>query len=335
MNESMVSVIVLNWNGKRFLEKCLGSLVNQDYSNYEILFVDNGSSDGSIEFVKNSFKTDRIRIVPLKENYGFSRGNNIGIQHALGKFVIVLNNDTEVKPNFIKELIKNCKSEEIGSVGCKILTKNNNLWFSQKFTNGGFVVPFFLQTLVENRIETISESFSNNLSNSGCAVLFRKSVLDKIGYYDEDFWSDWEDWDLGYRLCLAGFKSVCISAPLVYHISGGSAGFSPNRYVKIYRNTLFMYFKNYETRNLVTRFPLFLFIMLPMYHIGWFLHRVITNSPKFRKDQGLQYFFSLGKAILEFLFYLGTFCEKRYSVQKLRKISDKELFSRTRLKWTC
>ena len=187
--------------------------------------------------------------------------------------------------------------------------------------------------MVEKRIEAISDSFNTNLSNSGCAVLFRKSVLDKVGCYDEDFWSDWEDWDLGYRISLAGFKSVCISVPLVYHVSGGSAGFSPERYVRIYRNTLFMYFKNYETRNLLTRFPLFLFVMLPLYHLGWFLHRVISHSPKFCRARSLQYFLSLGKAVFEFLYNLKTFTEKRYFIQRFRTVSDRELFSATRLKY--
>jgi len=334
MNKPRVSVIVLNWNGKHFLEKCLGSLLNQDYSTFEVLLVDNGSSDGSVEFVRSVFgKDDRLRIVALRENYGFSKGNNIGIRHARGDYVAILNNDTEVRKNFVRELAKTAESDDrIGSVGCKIVTKNDRLWFSQKFTNGGFVVPFFLQTLVEKRIETISNSFNTNLSNSGCAVLFRKSVLDKIGGYDEDFWSDWEDWDLGYRISLAGFKSVHISAPLVYHVSGGSAGFSPERYVRIYRNTLFMYFKNYEIRSLLTRFPLFLFVMLPLYHIGWFLHRVITHSPKFCRERGLQYFLSLGKAVFEFLLKLRTFSEKRYFIQQFRKVSDRELFSKTRMK---
>jgi GT2 family glycosyltransferase len=334
MDKPRVSVIVLNWNGKRFLEKCLGSLLNQDYSDYEVLLVDNGSTDGSVEFVKEKFgKNTNLKVIALKKNYGFSKGNNIGIKYAQGDYVIILNNDTKVKENFITEFVKTAESDyQIGSVGCKILFKKGNVWFSQKFMNVGFIVPFFLQTLVEERIETISKSFAINLSNSGCAVLYRKSVLDEVGLFDEDFWSNWEDWDLGYRINLAGYKSVYIPMPLVYHVGGGSEGFSPERYVRIYRNTLFMYFKNYEMRNLLTRFPLFLFIMLPLYHIGWFLHRLITHPSEFYREQGLQYFFSIGKAVFEFLLKLRPFMEKRYFIQQLRKVSDREIFSSTRLK---
>lgn len=324
----LVSVIVLNWNGSHFLGECLGSLLNQDYSEYEVLLVDNGSTDGSVEFVKEKFgKNPNLKVIALKMNYGFSKGNNIGIEYAKGDYVIILNNDTKVKENFITELVKTAESDcQIGSVGCKILFKNGNLWFSQKFMNEGFIVPFFLQTLVEERIETISKSFAINLSNSGCAVLYRKSVLDEVGPFDEDFWSNWEDWDLGYRINLAGYKSVYIPMALVNHVGGGSEGFSPERYVRIYRNTLFMHFKNYEMKNLLTRFPLFLFIMLPLYHIGWFLHRLITHPSEFCRGQELQYFFSMEKAIIEFLLKLRIFMEKRYFIQQLRRIPDREIF---------
>jgi GT2 family glycosyltransferase len=287
-----------------------------------------------LKFVREKFGNDtRLKVLALNENYGFSRGNNIGIKCSQSDYVIILNNDTEVKANFVTELANVAeKDNQIASVGCKILSQNGKIWFSQKFMNNGFIVPLFLQTLIKGRIEQISKISTANLANSGCAVLFRKSVLDKVGLYDEDFWSNWEDWDLGYRINLAGYKSVYIPMPLVYHVGGGSEGFPPERYVRIYRNTLFMYFKNYEMRNLLTRFPLFLFIMLPLYHIGWFLHRLITHSSEFYREQGLQYFFSIGKAVFEFLLKLRPFMEKRYFIQQLRKISDREIFSSTRLK---
>jgi GT2 family glycosyltransferase len=330
-----VTVIVLNWNGKRFLEKCIGSLMNQNYPLYEILLVDNASTDGSVEFVKNLFgKPSKLKMLSLSKNYGFSRGNNLGIKLcAHSDYIIILNNDTEVKENFVRELVNVAESDElIGSVGCKILSPDGKVWLSQKFTNGGFIVPFLLQTLVSKRIEEISNRLTTNLSNSGCAVLFRKSVIDKTGGYDEDFRSNWEDWDLGYRINIAGFKSVSIPQPLVYHVGGGSEGFSPERCVKIYRNMLFTYFKNYDRKNLVARFPFFIFFFLPSFHLGWFIHRLITDQSDFYRGQEFNYFISLQKAVFGFLRKLKLFARKRYLVQYLRKISDDEIFSNTRLK---
>jgi len=331
----LVTVLVLNWNGKRFLQKCIGSLLNQDYLMYEVLLIDNASTDGSVEYVRNLFGVqNKLRILSLNKNYGFSKGNNIGLQScSKSAYVVILNNDTEVKENFISELVNVADSDEqVGSVGCKILSPDQTVWFSQKFTNGGFIVPFLLQTLVGKRIDEISNKFTVNLSNSGCAVLLRKSVIDKIGCYDEDFRSNWEDWDLGYRINLAGFKSVQIPKQLVFHVGGGSEGFSPERCVKIYRNMLFTYFKNYDDFNLIVRFPFLLFILLPTFHFGWFIHRLLWNQPDFYKGKELHYFVSMEKAVYEFLVMLKIFVIKRRFLKGLRKTSDKTIFSNTSMK---
>jgi len=329
-----VSVIVLNWNGKRFLDNCLSSLLSQDFHNYEVLLVDNGSTDDSLRFVEKFSKDVRLKIIALNENYGFSRGNNIGIKCSQSDYVIILNNDTEVKTNFITELVNAAeKDNQIGSVGCRILSQNGKTWFSQKFVNNGFIVPFFLQTLIEDRIEQISNISTINLANSGCAVLYRRSVLDEVGFYDEDFWSNSEDWDLGYRINMAGFKSVYIPAPLVFHVGAGSEGYTPERKVKMYRNTLFTYFKNYERKNLLIRFPVLMFVLLPMWHLAWLFHRLALHLPDFNGREGIDYFLSIMKAYVQFLLKLKTFVVKRHKVQRLRKVSDKQIFTNTRLKF--
>jgi GT2 family glycosyltransferase len=327
-----VTVVVLNWNGKRFLRKCISSLLNQNYLNYEVLFVDNASTDDSVDFVRALFgNSSKLRMLSLNQNYGFSKGNNLGIKSCTkSDYVIILNNDTEVKENFIDELVNVAEDDPlVASVSCKILSTNQTVWFSQKFTNGGFIVPFLLQTLVGQRIDEISNKFTLNLSNSGCAILLRKSVIDKIGCYDEDFRSNWEDWDLGYRINLAGFKSVHIPKSLVFHVGGGSEGFSPERCVKIYRNMLFTYFKNYDDFNLIVRFPFLLFILLPIFHFGWFIHRLLGNQSDFYKGKELQYFVSMERAVYEFLVMLQIFVLKRYFLKGLRKTSDKTIFSNT------
>lgn len=331
MDKPKVSVIVLNWNGKRFLRDCIGSLLNQDYSNYEVLFVDNASNDGSVEFVRKKFGNNvNLRIVVLPENYGFSKGNNLGISHAQGDYVIILNNDTTVRENFVKELVAVAENNpQIASVGCKILSMNGRTWFSQKFTNGGLIVPIFLQSLVSARVDDVSGRYCVNLANSGCACLFRKQVLLEIGGYDEDFLADSEDWDLGYRINLAGYKSVHTPVPLVSHFGGGSAGYRPERYARIYRNSLFTHFKNYSSSNLVTRFAVFTFVLLPLSHLGFVVRQLVVGGRQFRRNDSLGYFLSLVRAYAMFLSKLRVFAGKRYAVQKLRRTSDKEIFKNT------
>ena len=335
--DPIASVIVLNWNGKRFLGKCIASLLNQDCTDYEVILVDNGSVDKSVELVHNNFGDNpRLRIVKLGCNYGFSRGNNLGIKNATGKYVIVLNNDTEVKPNFVSELVQVAESDDnVASVSCKIMHYDGTIWFGQYFTNGGFIVPFFTQSFSTQYLNCLYERSSQNLANSGCAVLYRKSVIEKIQGFDEDFWTDWEDYDLGFRTNLAGFKSVYTPEFLVVHLGGGTGGSSPERYVRIYRNMLFTYFKNYETKDLLIRFPLFLFVLLPTLHIGWVLHRLITRPSDFHRDQSFQYLLSLNKGMIGFLLNLKVFARKRYLTQRLRKVSDSTIFSNTRIKGIC
>ena len=332
--DPIASVIVLNWNGKRFLRKCIASLLVQNFTDYEVLLVDNGSSDDSIDFVNKIFGNNPLlRIIRLDHNYGFSKGNNLGMNYSRAKYVIVLNNDTEVKPNFVSDLVRIAESDEtIGSVSCKIKHYDGNVWFGQYFTNGGFIVPFFTQSFSEHTLDEVYSHYSVNLANSGCAVLYRKSLLTKIKGFDEDFWTDWEDYDLGFRINIAGFKSVYTPKFLVLHFGGGSAGSSPERYMRIYRNMLFTYFKNYDTKDLLIRFPVFLFLFLPILHVGWIMHRLITRPPDFHRKQGLQYLISLDKAMIDFLLKLKIFAKKRYIVQSLRKTSDKEIFSKTQLK---
>jgi GT2 family glycosyltransferase len=281
--------------------------------------------------VQNTFgENSKLRIIALKENYGFSKGNNIGTRYTKGKYVIILNNDTIVKEKFITTLVSVAESDaKIASVGCKIFTKNGDTWFSQKFTNGGLIVPLFLQNLVRAQVDDISNRYCVNLANSGCACLFRKEVLCKIGGYDEDFWADWEDWDLGYRINIAGYKSVHVPVPLVFHIGGGSFGNPPERYSRIYRNTLFTYFKNYESSNLLTRFFFFAFILLPLSHLGFVVSQLIVNGRQPRRNEVLGYFLSLANGYGMFLSKLRVFSRKRYSIQKLRQTSDKDVFRNT------
>ena len=120
MKKPLVSIIVLNWNNNQDLEVCLNSLTKQTYLNYEVIVVDNASTDDSVELVKKKFLN--FRLIENKENYGFAKGNNIGINQANGKYVITLNNDTKVDSKWIEEFVKVGEDHpEVGSLSCKML----------------------------------------------------------------------------------------------------------------------------------------------------------------------------------------------------------------------
>jgi len=330
----LVSVIVLNWNGKKFLEHCISSLLRQSYSNYEIVFVDNGSTDGSVEFVKDKFgKSCRLKILSLNENYGFAEGNNIGCKHAKGKYVIILNNDTEAQPNFIEELVKVAQTDEkVGSVGCRISQYDGKTGYTPIFTNKGFIVPFFLgASTAEGRLDNVCGISSSNLANCGCAVLYRKDLFDLLGGFDKDFWADWEDHDLGFRINIAGFKSLFTPRTTVLHMGGGSAGFSKERRTRLYKNMLFTYIKNFELKTLVSHFLFFMFFLLPIGHFAWIFFNEWRLSRKMPFSYDRKAYSSLLEAYIQFLRKLRVFVKKRKRIQKLRKFSDTQIFNLTKM----
>lgn len=330
----LVSVIVLNWNGKKFLERCISSLLRQTYSNYKIVFVDNDSTDGSVEFVKDKFgKSCRLKILSLNHNYGFAEGNNIGCKHAKGKYVIMLNNDTEVQPNFIEELVKVAETDEmVGSVGCRILQYDGKAGYTPIFTNKGFVVPFFLgASTAEDRLDKVCSIESSNLANCGCAALYRRDLFDLLGGFDKDFWSDWEDHDLGFRINIAGFKSLFTPKTIVLHVGGGAAGFSKERRTRIYRNMLFTYIKDFEVENLISRLFFFMFFLLPIGHFAW----IFFNEWRIYRKKAFSYdrkaYFSLFEGYIQFLSMVRRFVKKRGRVQRLRSVSDAQIFDLTKM----
>jgi GT2 family glycosyltransferase len=308
--------------------------MNQSYPNYEVILVDNGSTDGSVDYVQENFPT--VKVIRNSENLGFCQGNNIGFRFAKGKYVIVLNNDTITAGNFIQELVKVAESDEkIGSVGCKIVQLDGSIKYGPAFTFKGFVQPMASPESVE--------MFSPNLANCGCAVLYRKSLIDKIGGFDPYFWSDWEDHDLGYRINLAGYKSVHTPRTYVIHLGGVSYTkgkpnkiIPPDRLSRVIRNMLFVHFKNYETCNLILRFPLFMLILmlkgiaLPYFNeICLIIKKIFPNIHiyhDFGSSERRVWYLAFFKGFWKFLRDLKPIARERHVVQKMRIVSDRQIF---------
>lgn len=310
--EPPVAVIVLNYNGAAYVNRCLHSIFRNHYSNFEVIFVDNNSSDGSVELASNLFSSNpRFTIIQNSKNFGFSMGNNIGFRHAKGKYVIVLNNDAEVQRSFISELVTVAESDEkIGSVGCKIVQLDGSIRYGPVYMNQGFIV--------NAHSPKTYDKFTINLANCGCAALYRKSVIGKIGGFDPIFWADWEDHDLGYRMNLSGFKSVYTPKTTVLHLGGGlSLGISKEWYMRIIRNILLTYVKNYEVKNLILRLPLVIIISTAK--------RVLWVTVKKKMCFFLFHWF------FDFLKKIRSILIARKSVQRLRVVSDNYIFKTTKI----
>jgi GT2 family glycosyltransferase len=298
-----VSVIVLNYNGRAYVERCLRSLFRNTYPYFEVLFVDNDSSDKSADLAEELFRTEpNFILIRNPKNYGFSIGNNIGFQRADSEYVISLNNDTEVEETFIETLVNEAESDErIGSVGCKIVQVDGRILYGPIYTSFGFIVRAFYKETYEKE--------TANLGNCGCAVLFRKSVIGIVGAYDPYLCTDWEDHDLGYRINSAGFKCVYTPKTKVLHLGGGNyLGMSRERQIRIIRNRLFTYLKNYESANILVRFPLI----------------SVMEAVIYLKHKKLSLFLN---GVSEALRRIGPILHKRSIVQSIRKKSDKQIFA--------
>lgn len=241
---SLISVIVLNWNGQRLLQDCLGSLRKLHFQNFETILVDNGSTDDSVSYVKREFP--EVRIVELEENLGFCAGNNRGVSVANGEYIFFLNNDTEVDPDMLGELYKAIQndSQDVGSWTTKLLRWNQRDVIDH--CGGGYSVFGTGYQIRKGELDdpTVVEN-EWVFGASGGAGCYRRSVLDEIGLFDEDFVFNNEDVDLAFRAQLAGYKCHYIAKSIVYHL--GAVTYSPmndNTVYHIHRNKEWVFFKN-------------------------------------------------------------------------------------------
>lgn len=257
--DDLVSVIIVNYNGADFIEECIESVISQSYTNWEIIVMDNNSTDGSIDLLK---KYPFVQLIESKENCGFAKGNNIAIEHSKGEFIALLNNDAKADPNWLESLLYNLKQNpQLGSCGCKIIS----YYDSQIMDSAGLLINISGMSRGRGRNESINgyNTSERILIPSGCAVMYRRSALNEVGLFDEDFFCYCEDTDLGFRLQLAGWECFYVSEAVVYHRYSASAGkYSLFKTYLVERNHYWFVIKNY---------PISLLLMNPIYTIKLYL----------------------------------------------------------------
>ena len=237
-----VSIIIVNWNGKKFLADCLDGLKQQTYKDFSVLIVDNGSNDGSPEFVQTHYP--EVRIITLSRNLGFAVANNIAIQSVQTKYVALLNNDAVPHPAWLAALVNVLENHfDAGLVASKMLFYDNRNVVDRagdEYTAAG-------AGNLRGRGEP-SENFNNlELVFGACAgaALYRKLMLDDIGLFDEDFFLLYEDVDLSFRAQLEGYKCLYVPDAIVYHKASSSIG--DDSAISVYyshRNLEWVYIQN-------------------------------------------------------------------------------------------
>lgn len=248
-----VSVIIVNYNGRRYLETCLPALATQTHPAFEILLVDNASTDDSVDWVAAHFPD--VCLVRAPRNVGFAGGNNLGIRAARGEFIATLNNDTEAEPEYLERLCSPMDDPAVGACAPLMLESARR----DRIDSAGIAVDRagFGWNLQAGREASLAAAGGEVFGACAGAALYRRAMLDEIGLFDEDYFGFYEDVDLAWRARLAGWKCVLVPTARVFHVHGGSfrQGSSQKLYL-LARNRWWTVIKDYPMPALAWNLPL-------------------------------------------------------------------------------
>jgi GT2 family glycosyltransferase len=252
------TIVIPNWNGWQHLQRCLPTVFTQTYPNFEVVIVDNASTDGSVELVREQFP--QVNLIVNDSNLGFAAANNIAIRATSASYIATLNNDTEVEANWLSELVKGMSSDpKVGMVASKIL------YMQPPHLVDSAGVGVSRAGLAWNRCNGAQEDPLEVepyevFGPSAAAALYRRAMLDEVGLFDEAYFAYYEDIDLAWRARLMGWRCLYVPTARVYHAHSATSrqGSSFKRYL-LSRNEIWTIVKNYPTPDLWLYLPEILF----------------------------------------------------------------------------
>ena len=310
-----VSIIIVNFNGKELLKRCLTSLLTTSYPNFEIIVVDNASTDRSVELIKKLFGScPYIKIVENHENSGHSEGCNIGARVAKGKYLVFLDSDTELKAeDWLLALVKVMESDEsIGLAQAKVVLAKDKRQLDYVCMAidalGTWAVTY---GLTEDRLK---ENLEILAASSGCCIV-RKGVFNEVGGFDSDYFIYDDDTDLSLRARLLGYKILLVPSAVIVHRGGVLRGINQRTVYHSAKNRTCTMLKNYELRNLWWRFLVLTFLM-SMVSFGFVVLK------KFYEAKATM------KGLLSSVTGFRKIWTKRLLTQSKRRVRDVELMNK-------
>ncbi|KKN33819.1 hypothetical protein LCGC14_0799840 [marine sediment metagenome] len=306
----LVSIIVLNWNGKHLLADCLESIQKQSYSQIETIVVDNGSTDDSLDFMRKNYPD--VKIIVNDKNEGFCKAMNQGMKATTGTYKLPLNNDVTLSPDFVKDMVKAAEPAEVGLVTGKLIRVSKTK--EEVIDSAGHVM--FKNRMPRNRGDGLDVAGFDKpefvFGACGAAPLYKQEMLDDIAingeYYDEDFFSFLEDVDLDWRAQLRGWKCKYTPDAIAYHWRGGTAVRRSTIVEKHnYKNRYLMLLKNDSLGFFLLNLPQILFTDI-----------VKSSALLFRAPTALTGWFSLIRL------FPKTLRKRRY-IQKNRKVKPSQI----------
>lgn len=249
-DQPTIAVVILNWNGRKYLEQFLPSVLASTYKNLVVYVADNGSTDDSIEFLKEHYPT--VKLIAHKTNEGFAGGYNRALKEVPEEFLVLLNSDIEVSPGWLEPAIALFNSHpDLAAIQPKILDYNKRDHFEYAGAAGGWIDRFGYP-FSKGRIFDVLEKDQGQYNAptaifwaSGAAMIIKKSVFNEVGGFDPYFFAHQEEIDLCWRIHLYGYQIMSCPASVVHHIGGGTLPKdSPNKLFLNFRNNLIMLWKN-------------------------------------------------------------------------------------------
>ena len=264
-SQKKVYIILLNWNGKEDTLECIESLKKIDYEDYKIIVVDNGSEDDSVLEIRKQYP--EIKIIENKKNLGFAGGNNVGIRYALengADYVLLINNDTTVEKDFLRELVKVGElNKSNGLLGPKTNyhSEQNRIWFA------GGKVNWLKNKGTHLGLDEIDSRQYDEIKKvdylTGCCLLIKKEVIEKIGILAEDYFLYYEDTDFSLRAKNVGYDCVYVPKAKIYHKVSRSTSPGSSSYIYYHvRNGLVMTKRNGSLLNKIVLFFYCIFLFL-------------------------------------------------------------------------
>jgi GT2 family glycosyltransferase len=255
-----VSIVILNYNGVKYLQQFLPSVMATQYENFEVVVADNGSKDDSLQFLQNHFPT--VKIITSPTNEGFAGGYNWALKLIKADYYVLLNSDVEVTPNWIGPMVEVLEKDTLNAA-CqpKLLSQKEPALFEYAGAAGGWIDAFGYP-FSRGRIFDVCEKDEKQYDSiepifwaSGAAMMIRSSVFHELGGFDASFFAHQEEIDLCWRIQLAGYTIFCCPTAVVYHVGAGTLPRGGRKVFLNFRNNLVMLCKNLPFSELLWKLP--------------------------------------------------------------------------------
>jgi GT2 family glycosyltransferase len=310
-----ISLIIVNWNGLDHLMKLLPSLAKLSYPNYEIIIVDNRSTDESLSYIRQNYPF--IRIIENNSNDGFAKGNNIGYEEAAGDYILLLNNDTKIiQEDMIQKLVDFFeKNENVAVVQPKILRMGVVGQLDSVgafYTNTGFLYHYGYLSKDEEKYNKPMRLYTAK----GACIMIKREVINRVGLFDPSYKSYFEETDFCHRVWLSGHQVWYLPSAMIAHHIGGTSNHMDNSYIQYhsFKNRINSYIKNLSRVELLKMLPLHIIICIAvaLIYLLWRRWRM---------------FLAIVMALWWNVINISHTIDQRNHVQsKIRQKTDKELF---------